>query len=60
MATAFGIMADFAGPNMPGGLISVEDYKEVVGVFPRLDFGVDMKEIMYNLCRDKPGTTHVG
>jgi len=57
-ATCFGISADFAGPNMPGGLLSVEEYKEVLHAFPRLGFTSDgLKEIMCNLCREKPETT---
>jgi hypothetical protein len=53
----YGILADFAGPNFPGGLISVEEYKEVVTAFPRLGFAEGVKEIMCNLCREKPETT---
>ena len=53
----YGILADFAGPNFPGGLISVEEYKEVVAAFPRLGFAEGVKEIMCNLCREKPETT---
>ena len=53
----YGILADFAGPNFPGGLIGVEEYKEVVAAFPRLGFAEGVKEVMCNLCREKPETT---
>jgi hypothetical protein len=43
-AVRYGIVADFVGPNMPNGLISIDEYKEVVSIF-------------CNLCRDKPETT---
>lgn len=54
-----GIGADFGGPNYPGGLISVDEYKEIVAAFPRLGFNVQsLTEIMCTLCREKPETTY--
>ncbi|KAH7120678.1 hypothetical protein EDB81DRAFT_814545 [Dactylonectria macrodidyma] len=53
----FGIMADFFGPNFPGGAISVEEYKEVVAAFPRVGFTDALVQTMCGLCRDKPETT---
>jgi HD domain len=45
-ATCFGIGADFAGPNLPGGLIGVEEYKEIVGAFPRLGFASELVSVL--------------
>jgi hypothetical protein len=45
-ATCFGISADFAGPNMPGGLVGVEEYKEIVGAFPRLGFADELVSVL--------------
>ncbi|KAH6986647.1 hypothetical protein EDB80DRAFT_731780 [Ilyonectria destructans] len=53
----FGIMADFFGPNFPGGAVSVEEYKEVVAAFPRVGFTDALVQTMCGLCRDKPETT---
>lgn len=59
VATQLGITADFLGPNLPlpGNVISVDEYKEVVAAFPRLDFGGELVKIMCGLCRDKKKTT---
>lgn len=54
----FGISSDFLGPNLPPkGLISPEDFKEVVDAFPRLGFKDELIRTMCGLCRDKPETT---
>ncbi|KAH7146725.1 hypothetical protein B0J13DRAFT_552540 [Dactylonectria estremocensis] len=53
----FGIMADFFGPNFPGGAISIEEYKEVVAAFPHIEFTDALVRTMCGLCRDKPETT---
>ena len=53
-----GITSDFLGPNMPGGLITVDEYKETVRAYPRLGFAGELKGIMCGLCRDKPETTY--
>lgn len=54
-----GIMGDFFGPHIPipGGLITVDEYKEVVRAFPRAGFKEDMISVMCGLCRDKKETT---
>ncbi|KEF56866.1 uncharacterized protein A1O9_07056 [Exophiala aquamarina CBS 119918] len=54
-----GIMGDFFGPNipLPGGVISIDEYKEVVTAFPRAGFKEEMVGIMCGLCRDKKETT---
>ncbi|KIV96058.1 hypothetical protein PV10_03640 [Exophiala mesophila] len=59
LATQLGIMADFFGPNLPipGNLITVEEYKEIVHAFPRSNFKNELIHIMCGLCRDKPQTT---
>ncbi|WOO83300.1 uncharacterized protein LOC62_05G006829 [Vanrija pseudolonga] len=57
-ATAMGILADFTGPHHPSGLLTVAEYKEVVGAFPRLDFREELPRVMCGLCRDKPATTY--
>jgi hypothetical protein len=54
----YGVMADFFGPALPGGLITVEEYKEVVQAFPRVGFRAQFLEIMCGLCAFKPATTY--
>lgn len=54
----YGITADFFGPNTPGGVITVEEFKEVVQAYPRLDFEAELKSITCNLCVNKPETTY--
>lgn len=61
--TSLAIMADFFGPafpNGPGGdnLISLEEYRAVVTLFPRNGFTSEgLKQTMCGLCRSKPATT---
>ncbi|EXJ87427.1 hypothetical protein A1O3_04387 [Capronia epimyces CBS 606.96] len=59
-ATNLGIVADFLGPNipLPGGLVTVEEYKEIVAAFPRLGLKDEVVSILCGLCRDKPETTY--
>ena len=57
-AVSYGIMADFRGPNMPGGLITVDEYKEIMQAYPRLDFASQLREISCGLCKNKPETTY--
>ncbi|KAK1830576.1 hypothetical protein QBC39DRAFT_409900 [Podospora conica] len=62
---AMGIAADFEGawfsadptgePKL-GGLISVEEHREVVRAFPREGFREELVGIMCGLCRDRPET----
>lgn len=64
--TQMAIEADFAGPfwapagTIPiKGLITVDDYRAVTRLFPRVDFdGEGVKKIMCGLCQKKPGTTY--
>ncbi|KAH8819430.1 metal dependent phosphohydrolase [Xylogone sp. PMI_703] len=53
-----GIMADFWGPNLSGGMITVDEHKEIVATFPRLGFRDQFIQIMCGLCALKPGTTY--
>ena len=53
-----GVLSDFLGPNMPGGLITVDEYKEAVKAYPRLGFAGELREAMCGFCRDKPETTY--
>jgi hypothetical protein len=54
----FGIRSDFMGPNLPPkGMISPEEFREVLNAFPRLGFKDELIHIMCGLCRDKPETT---
>lgn len=57
--TAMAIMADFAGPNFSGGgVITREEYKEVLQLFPLVHWGEEaLKEVMCGLCRDRPEAT---
>jgi hypothetical protein len=53
-----GITADFFGPNTPGGVITVDEFKEVVKAYPRLNFEATLKQTTCNLCTNKPETTY--
>jgi len=55
---AYGIMADFLGPNTPGGVITVDEFKEVINAYPRLDFEAEWKSLTCKLCTNKPETTY--
>lgn len=57
-AASYGIIADFLGPNMPGGLLSHEECEAIVKAFPRAGFLRELKGIMCNLCKTKPETTY--
>lgn len=60
------IVADFAGPfwsPSPGNgresWITVEEYRAVITLFPRLDFNREgVKKVMCGLCQNKPSTTY--
>ena len=57
-ACSYGIWADFQGPDrVPNGLLTWEEYNEVVKVLPRLNLMKDLKEVMCHLCVTKPETT---
>jgi hypothetical protein len=59
LGVQLGIFADFMGFNLPiPGVVSVDEYKEVVQAFPRLGFKDELIKIMCGLCHDKPETTH--
>ncbi|KAI0137411.1 metal dependent phosphohydrolase [Xylariales sp. AK1849] len=56
--TNLGIFVDFCGPNFPGGAITLEEFKEVVRVFPRAGFEAEgIKNVMRGLCKDETETT---
>ncbi|KAF8866150.1 hypothetical protein BDZ45DRAFT_780764 [Acephala macrosclerotiorum] len=56
--THLGVMADFFGPELPGGLITVDEHKEVIKAFPRDGFQEQFLQIMCGLCAFKPETTY--
>jgi hypothetical protein len=53
-----GVMADFFGPDLPGGALAIDEYKEIVAAFPRIGFRDEFLEIMCGLCAYKPETTY--
>ncbi|KZV92291.1 hypothetical protein EXIGLDRAFT_568862, partial [Exidia glandulosa HHB12029] len=57
-----GIIADFFGPDMPPpfppGMITVEEYQEILTAFPRDGFKNELVGIMCGLCKDKAETTY--
>ncbi|KAM3421346.1 hypothetical protein BST61_g1743 [Cercospora zeina] len=58
-ATAYGIWADFQGPDrVPGGVLTREEYNACVREFPRLGLMAGLKENMLHLCKSKPATTY--
>jgi len=58
MLSSMGILADFQGPFIANDLITVDEYKAIVGAFPRLGFKDQFLEIMCGLCAMKPETTY--
>ncbi|OAQ70684.1 metal dependent phosphohydrolase [Pochonia chlamydosporia 170] len=62
--TNMGVAADFMGPAFPNGpgkdnVITIEEYRAVMVLFPRLDFtATGLKQVMCGLCRRKPVTTY--
>ncbi|KIW84937.1 hypothetical protein Z517_00325 [Fonsecaea pedrosoi CBS 271.37] len=62
LATQTAITADFLGPNLPvpvpgGPIITVDEYKEILEVWPRLGFKEELRATLCGLCRTKPQTT---
>lgn len=53
-----GIMADFWGPNLAGGYITIDEHEEIVATFPRIGFKEQFLQIMCGLCALKPNTTY--
>ena len=43
---------------MPGGIVSVDELKEIVKAYPRLEFAGELNKIMCGLCKNKPETTY--
>ncbi|KAH7905268.1 hypothetical protein BJ138DRAFT_1165100 [Hygrophoropsis aurantiaca] len=56
--TTFGILGDFVGPHHPSGMITVDEYKEIVRAFPRAGFREEMPRIMCAMCAEKPEVTY--
>jgi len=58
-ACAYGIWADFQGPDhVPGGLLTWDEYNEIVKELPRLELMQGLKKAMLHLCHTKPETTY--
>ncbi|KAI9789915.1 MAG: hypothetical protein M1816_005684 [Peltula sp. TS41687] len=53
-----GIGADFFGPNAPGGVITVEEFRDVIRAYPRIQFSEQFVGILCGLCREKPDATY--
>jgi hypothetical protein len=54
-----GIMADFWGPIFfSGGVITVDECKEIIGAFPCLGFRDQLIQVIRGLCTLKPETTY--
>jgi hypothetical protein len=51
-------MADFLGPELPGGVVTLEEHREIVEAFPRIGFHDEVIRVMCGLCKNKPGTTY--
>jgi hypothetical protein len=56
-ATAWGIMADFLGPETPGGFVTEGEFREVLKAYPRAGLKEDTFGILCGLCKNKPETT---
>ena len=58
-STAFGIAADFVGPdNVYGGVLTKEIWDGIAIADPRAGLVDGCKQIMCELCRRKPQTTY--
>lgn len=60
-AVSYGIWADFQGPDRirgPPGLLTWEEYWEVVAHLPRLGLMQGLKGVMCQFCLTKPDTTY--
>jgi len=58
-ACSYGIWADFQGPDrVADGLLTHEEYNNVVKILPRLNLMKGLKEVMCHLCVTKPETTY--
>ena len=55
---SWGIIADFNGPDTAGGVISVDEYREVIKAYPRIGFLEQTEGILCGLCKTKPETTY--
>jgi hypothetical protein len=56
--TQLGIATDFSADRQLGGVVTREEFREVVRVFPRADFNPGgVKRILCGLCARKPNTT---
>jgi hypothetical protein len=55
---SWGITADFGGPSGLGGVITADEYKEVIKACPRIGFIEQTTEIPRSLCKTKPETTY--
>lgn len=53
-----GILADIQGPNTLGGVITVDEYREAIKAYPRIEFLEQTREILCGLCQTKPDTTY--
>ncbi|MCJ1452769.1 hypothetical protein MMC28_003112 [Mycoblastus sanguinarius] len=59
IATSYGIVADFAGPDHAmGGHLRWDAYNLIIEELPRLGMVEGITEIMCHLCRTKPQTTY--
>lgn len=59
VATSYGILADFGGPEHAfGGHLTSEEYKIIVDELPRLGLKEGIRDIMCELCRTKPESTY--
>ncbi|KAH7905754.1 hypothetical protein BJ138DRAFT_1164156 [Hygrophoropsis aurantiaca] len=56
--TASGILGDFVGPHHPSGMITVEEFKEVVRAFPRAGYREEIPRNTCAMCVEKPETTY--
>jgi len=57
-AVAYGIWADFQGPDrIEGKLLTWDEYNVVVSELPRLSLMKGLKGLMCHFCETKPATT---
>ena len=59
VATSYGILADFVGPDLAiGGHLTWDQWNVIVKELPRFGMRKGIIDICCNLCRTKPQTTY--
>jgi hypothetical protein len=55
---SWGVTADIHYSNTPGGVVTIDGYKEVIKAYPRIGLMEQTTETPCGLCKTKPETTY--